>query len=50
MRTIRKHLTAIAKDDALLIKEENGLRLTPSELVEALGERGMYVEPSSQEL
>jgi len=33
----------VAVDDALLIKEGLGDRLTHPELLEALGERGMYV-------
>ena len=40
-RKIRKHLSAVAEDDALLIRETRGSRLTPSEIAEALSERGM---------
>jgi LETM1 and EF-hand domain-containing protein 1 len=35
----------VAVDDALLIKEGLGDRLTHPELLEALEERGMYVCP-----
>ncbi|KAI0700929.1 LETM1-like protein-domain-containing protein [Cytidiella melzeri] len=43
-RKIRKHLTAVAADDALLIREGAGSRLTATEVVEALGERGIITE------
>ncbi len=38
---IRQDLTFVAKDDALLLREERGARLTDAELREALEERGM---------
>ncbi|KAI0093294.1 hypothetical protein BDY19DRAFT_419586 [Irpex rosettiformis] len=44
MRKIRKHLSAVAEDDALLIREARGSRLTPSEVTGALSERGIVTE------
>ncbi|PIL34099.1 transporter [Ganoderma sinense ZZ0214-1] len=41
MRRIKKHLAGVAADDALLIRENFGGRLTAHELREALEERGI---------
>ena len=43
LHRVRRHLDYIAQDDALLLQEGLGERLTDSELREALEERGMYV-------
>ena len=43
LRRIKKHLKAIAADDALIAREGAGERLSAEELREALEERGMYV-------
>lgn len=42
-RRIRNHLVALARDDALLVKENLGSRLKDEELIEALEERGLWV-------
>src|ERR1700730_17992683 len=42
---IERHMRLVAADDALLVKEGLGDRLTHPELLEALEERGMYVHP-----
>jgi len=44
MFKIRKHLTMVAEDDAFLLQEEAGLRLTPAEMLDALGERGILTQ------
>ncbi|THG98788.1 hypothetical protein EW026_g3465 [Hermanssonia centrifuga] len=41
---IRQDLTFVAKDDALLLREERGARLTDAELREALEERGILTD------
>ncbi len=41
MRRVKKHLSKVAADDALLIRENFAGRLTAPELREALEERGM---------
>ena len=43
LRQVKKRLSAIAADDALLIRENCGERLDAWEVQEALEERGMYV-------
>ena len=47
---VRRHLGNIAQDDALLLQEGLGERLTDSELREALEERGMYAFMSALSL
>jgi len=42
-RRIERHMKFVAVDDSLLVREGLGDRLTHPELLEALGERGMYV-------
>ena len=44
LRRVKKHLANIMADDALLVRENFGERLTVVELREALEERGMYVK------
>jgi LETM1 and EF-hand domain-containing protein 1 len=46
-RRLKKNLEWIAKDDALLAKEESGKDLTHSELEEALLERGIVTQSTS---
>jgi LETM1 and EF-hand domain-containing protein 1 len=41
IRRIRRHMEYIARDDELLTTEDMGASLSPSELAEALQERGM---------
>ena len=41
LRRIKKRLTALVADDALLASENWGERLSPNELRDALEERGM---------
>ncbi|KAI0344833.1 hypothetical protein BDW22DRAFT_1355001 [Trametopsis cervina] len=43
-RRIRRHLSAVAEDDALLWNEGSGSRLTSTELADALSERGIITE------
>jgi len=42
-------MKSVIVDDALLVKEGLGDRLTHPELLEALEERGMYVFPSARQ-
>ena len=42
---IERHMQSIVADDALLVKEGTGDRLTRPELLEALEGRGMWVLP-----
>ncbi|OCH91805.1 hypothetical protein OBBRIDRAFT_811989 [Obba rivulosa] len=50
LRLLKKHLTAIAQDDALLKKEDMGARLSPAELREALDERGIVTSDTTSHL
>ncbi|KAI0829811.1 hypothetical protein BC628DRAFT_1314151 [Trametes gibbosa] len=43
LNRLKKHLLALAEDDALLARENTGARLSPNELRDALEERGMCV-------
>jgi len=49
-RRIEHHMKFVAVDDALLIKEGLGDRLTHPELLEALGERGIMTDSQSTTL
>lgn len=42
-KRVERHIGSVVADDALLVKEGMGDRLTHPELLEALEERGMYV-------
>jgi hypothetical protein len=48
IRRIHRHLEHITHDDGLLIREDMGARLTHSELVEALHDRGIVTADLSQ--
>lgn len=41
LRSLKRHLDMISEDDALLLNEHHGSHLTPSEVRQALLERGM---------
>lgn len=41
MSALKRHLNMLGEDDALLLQEQNGARLSTAELRQALFERGM---------
>ncbi|GBE81380.1 predicted protein [Sparassis crispa] len=50
LRRLKRHLAAIAEDDALLTREDSGRWLTEAQLRDALEERGIVTEGVPQKL
>ncbi|THH28529.1 hypothetical protein EUX98_g5656 [Antrodiella citrinella] len=50
LNALKRHLTTIGEDDALLLREHHGAHLTPSELRQALLERGIATDEVPEDL
>jgi len=50
LSALKRHLATIGEDDVLLLREQNGAHLTPSELRQALAERGILTDELPENL